>query len=305
MPHLYTTHGPMEAGQLGLILPHEHIFVDLRLPTVPDHGQAAPEDVVALMAPELKRARKAGVTALVECTPVGVGRRPDLVLAAAKAARLPVVLPTGIYRAPWIPDWAYEWTEEQLFHWMHLELLHGINDTGIPAGFIKLSAGDDGLTSCESKILRAAAQAALRTGAVIASHTIRGEVVRRQLDILSEYALPAGRFIWVHAQVDPDVELNVAMARRGAWIEYDGLGWSDDDSLYLERIQRMLDEGLGDQVLLSMDRGWYDPAQPGGGTPKPYTYLTEKFLPRLREAGVKKETIQRLTVDNPFRAFAR
>jgi phosphotriesterase-related protein len=305
MPHLYTTHGPLEAGQLGPILPHEHIFVDLRLPTVPDHGQAAPEDVIALMVPELKRARKAGITALVECTPVGVGRRADLVLAVAKAAKLPVVLPTGIYRAPWIPDWAYEWTEHQLLHWMRLEIQEGINDTGIPAGFIKLSAGDDGMTSCEAKILRAAAQASHRTGVAIASHTIRGEVVRNQLDILAEYDLRADRFIWVHAQVDPDVELNVAMARRGAWIEYDGLGWGEDDTLYLQRIQRMLDEGLGGQVLLSMDRGWYDPAQPGGGTPKPYTYLTENFLPKLRAAGVAEDTIHQLTVDNPFRAFSR
>jgi hypothetical protein len=31
-----------------------------------------------------------------------------------------------------------------------------------------------------------------------------------------------------------------------------------------------------------MDRGWYDPAQPGGGEPKPYTYLVEEFLPQAR-----------------------
>ena len=48
----------------------------------------------------------------------------------------------------------------------------------------------------------------------------------------------------------------------------------------------MLDAGLGDRLLLSHDRGWYDPAQPGGGTPKPFTYLSEVFLPKLRAAGV-------------------
>ena len=36
--------------------------------------------------------------------------------------------------------------------------------------------------------------------------------------------------------------------------------------------------------LLSMDRGWYSPGQPGGGLPKPFTYLPDCFLPGLRES---------------------
>jgi phosphotriesterase-related protein len=66
-----------------------------------------------------------------------------------------------------------------------------------------------------------------------------------------------------------------------------------------------LDAGFGDKLMLSHDRGWYDPAQPGGGTPKPFTYLCEKFLPKLHEAGVDEATIEQLTVANPFRAYAR
>jgi len=67
----------------------------------------------------------------------------------------------------------------------------------------------------------------------------------------------------------------------------------------------MLDAGLGDRLLLSHDRGWYDPAQPGGGTPKPFTYISRHFLPKLRAAGVDDATIRILTRENPFRAFAR
>ena len=67
----------------------------------------------------------------------------------------------------------------------------------------------------------------------------------------------------------------------------------------------MLDAGLGHRLLLSHDRGWYDPAQPGGGTPKPFTYISQHFLPKLRAAGVGDAAIRMLTHDNPFRAFAR
>jgi phosphotriesterase-related protein len=49
----------------------------------------------------------------------------------------------------------------------------------------------------------------------------------------------------------------------------------------------------------------FDPAQPGGGTPRPYTYLVEQFLPALRAAGVDETTIHTLTHENPFAALAR
>jgi phosphotriesterase-related protein len=58
-------------------------------------------------------------------------------------------------------------------------------------------------------------------------------------------------------------------------------------------------------LLLSQDRGWFDPAKPGGGTAKPYTYLSEVFLPKLKASGVDTATIDKLLRNNPFRAFAR
>jgi phosphotriesterase-related protein len=78
-----------------------------------------------------------------------------------------------------------------------------------------------------------------------------------------------------------------------------------DDIFFVQLIQRMLDADLGDRLLLSHDRGWYDPAQPSGGIPKPYTYISTHFLPKLRAAGVDEATIRLMTRINPFRAFAR
>jgi phosphotriesterase-related protein len=305
MPDLITTFGPKQADELGMILPHEHVFVDLRTSDQPGYAQAETSDVIALMAPELAAAREAGVTALVECTPVGVGRRADILKAVSQAAGMPLVVPTGIYREPWVPDWAHAAAEEALRDWMLGELNEQIEQTGVRAGFIKLSAGDDGITDCEAKILRAAAHAARQTGAAIGSHTIRGRVVRDQLDSIDACGYTADRFIWIHASAEPDFALNLEMARRGAWIEYDWIGDPAGDAGFVDRIVRMLDAGLGDRLLLSHDRGWYDPAQPGGGTPKPFTYISQHFLPKLRAAGIDDATIRLLTHDNPFRAFAR
>jgi len=294
----------LSADGLGLILPHEHVFVDLRTWDKPGYAQAEAADVVRLMAPEIEKLKAVGGTALVECSPVGVGRRADMDKAVSLATDFPIVVPTGVYREPWITPWFHTASEEHVRDWMLGELTGEIETSGVQAGWIKLSAGDDGITRTETKVLRAAAQAGAATNAIIGSHTIRGRVVREQLDIIERAGYTPSRFIWIHTQAEPDYNLHLEMARRGAWLEYDAIG-SGDDAVFIALIQRVLDAGYGNQLLLSHDRGWYDPAQPGGGTPKPFTYLSEHFLLRLRDAGIDETTLRRLTCDNPFRAFAR
>jgi phosphotriesterase-related protein len=215
------------------------------------------------------------------------------------------VAPTGIYREPWVPQWAHAASEVELCEWMLGELTGTIEDSGVQAGFIKLSAGDDGLTPCEVKILHAAAHAARLTGAAIGSHTMCGDVALQQLEILEECGCDPHRFIWIHASLEKDFNYNLKAALRGAWIEYDLIGDPADDPRFLARIQLMLQAGLGDHLLLSQDRGWYDPVRPDGGKVKPYTYLSRTFIPKLCAAGIDKATLHKLAVENPFRAFAR
>lgn len=304
MKLLHTTLGPKRADELGMILPHEHVFVDLRTPDQPGYAEADPAEVVRVMGPEIEAIKARGVTALVECSTGGVGLRVDIDLAVSQATGLPIVVPTGNYREPWIPDWVRDADEVELEARMYRDLSAGVGDTGVKAAWIKVSAGDDGITSLEAKILRAAARAAQRTGAVIGSHTIRGRVVMDQLDILEAEGYRADRFISIHTQEEKDFGLNIAVAQRGAWIEYDHVGRAPDAAVS-ELILRALDADLGSQLLLSHDRGWYDPAIPGGGTPTPYTHLSDVMLPLLRSRGVDAVLIRQLTVNNPFEAFAR
>lgn len=304
MAQLWTTLGSRTADELGLILPHEHLFVDLRTPDVPGFAEANADEVIALMAPEVEKAKAAGVTALVECTPVGVGRRADLDKAVSEATNFPVVVPTGIYREPWVPAWAQQASEQVLYEWMLGELTDQIEGSGVRAAWIKLSAGDDGLTDTETRILRAAARAAKETGAVIGSHTIRGRVVQDQLAVIEAEGYTAERFIWIHTQAEPDFDLHLAMARRGVWIEYDWIGGQQPtDEVYLEYLRRLLDAGY-EKILLSHDRGWFDPGN-RDRVPQPFTYLSETFLPAMRAAGMDEALIHKLTHTNPFAAYAR
>ena len=301
---LHTTLGPKRSDELGMILPHEHVFVDLRTPDQPGYAKAEADDVVRLMAPEIEKLKSRGVTALVECSTGGVGLRVDLDLAVSRATSFPLVVPTGNYREPWIPAWVRTASDAALEEWMYRELAEGIGGTGVKAAWIKLSAGDDGLTFLEERILRAAARAGRRTGAIIGSHTIKGRVVMDQLDIIESEGYRADRFISIHTQEERDFGLNRAVAERGAWIEYDHIGRAPDNEV-AALILRAVEAGLVTQLLLSQDRGWNDPAQSGGGIPLPYTYLPDVLLPLLRLRGLSEPTIHQLVVNNPFEAFAR
>ena len=304
MAQLHTTLGPMQRDQLGLILPHEHVFVDLRTPDQPGYAQADTADVVALMAPQIEAIKAQGVTALIECSTGGVGLRVDLDLAVSRATDFPIVVATGNYREPWIPDWVAAASETELERWMVGHLTDGVDDTGVIAAWIKVSAGDDGITPLETKILRAAARASAQTGALIGSHTIKGRVVLDQLDIIEAEGGSANRFLSIHTQEEKDFGLHREVFARGAWLEFDHIGRAPDADV-VALVTRALQVGQGERLLLSHDRGWYDPAKSGGGTPQPYTHLVAHFLPALREAGVTETTIAQLTQDNPFTAFAR
>jgi phosphotriesterase-related protein len=62
-----------------------------------------------------------------------------------------------------------------------------------------------------------------------------------------------------------------------------------------------------DNLLLSHDAGWYNPARPDGLPEegfRGYTALTNEFLPALLERGITEEQVRLITADNPARALA-
>jgi phosphotriesterase-related protein len=328
-PRLITTLGDLALPETGVILPHEHIFLDVpRQPSDPEWELMQVEDVVEVMQPELENARASGVATLIDAGSPSLGRRADIIVAVSRAARLPVVVPTGFYLDHSIPEWARAASEEELRDWMVGELVGGIEEADVKAGWIKLAASDGGLTDHERKCLRAAARAGAATEATIGCHSPTGIVARDALDIVERLGYRAERFVWIHADheswLHADHErgwvLREELARRGAWVEFDTIGHprpegvpgpEDDaahsDMMHVAVIQQMLDAGLGDRILLSMDSGWFDPRRPDcrAGCIRGYTYLSETFLPILHNTGVDEATIDKLTRENPFHAFAR
>jgi len=128
------------------------------------------------------------------------------------------------------------------------------------------------------------------------------------MDVLEEAGLDLQRFIWVHAQTEPDLTVLEEAARRGAYVELDSVGapYQSQTDL-LEITLALIEVGYTDQLLLSHDAGWYNPARPNGLPEdgfRAYIALTKEFLPAVLERGINEEQVQLITVDNPARAFA-
>jgi phosphotriesterase-related protein len=262
------------------------------------------------MQPYLAAIENAGVTAFVDCAPVGVGRNVAVLCRLAESTPIHIIAPTGRYREGLIPPELVELSATQLAELWIKELTEGMEGTNSRAGFIKIAMSDNGPSPLEITSLKAAALASKHTGAVVASHTIGGAVAQREMDILEAEGHDLRRFIWVHAHTEPDTAIHIEAATRGVYVEFDAIGAEQwvPQAMLLNSVMALLDAGYTDNILLSHDAGWYDPAQPDG-QPKPqgirgYTALFDEFIPALRVRGVDDATLHTLMVTNPARAFA-
>jgi phosphotriesterase-related protein len=229
-----------------------------------------------------------------------------VIAALARETGIQIVVPTGVYgRANFAPKKYAEMSEDELARWMMAEIFIGIENTGVKAGFIKTAASERELRAIEEKFLRASGRASLQTGVAIASHTTSGTVAREQVDILKNIGVAADRFVWVHAQAEPDLELHKELGRRGVYIELDSVGNSEqEDEKILKIIQALIAAKLEDRILISHDAGWYNPGQQDGGKQRGFTSLTKSFIPGLKKAGLTEAQVRKLTRDNPFHAFS-
>ncbi|HEX9838901.1 MAG TPA: hypothetical protein VGA72_06120, partial [Anaerolineales bacterium] len=112
----------------------------------------------------------------MECSTVGVGRNLTILSRLAEISPIRIVAPTGVYREAFTPLSLREISESDLANLWITELTEGIEGTSIRAGFIKLAMSDDGPSALEIRNLKAAAKASQATGAMIANHTIGGNV---------------------------------------------------------------------------------------------------------------------------------
>jgi phosphotriesterase-related protein len=300
-----TVTGPVAASALGVTVMHDHVLVDFIGAAGVSRSRYDADAVFAVALPHLRRARELGCETLVECTPAYLGRDPALLKRLSEASEVRILSNTGLYGAAndkHLPAFAFERTAEQLAGMWIREATGGLDGTAIRPGFMKIGVDAAPLSDVDAKLVRAAAITTRETGLPIASHTASGPAAMAELDLLEAAGVPASSFIWVHAQSERDPAYHLRAARRGAWVEFDGLSPSSV-SRHVELVVGMKNAGLLDRVLVSHDAGWYHVGEPDGGQFRPFDTLFTAFLPALRAAGASEGDVRRLLVDNPRTAL--
>jgi phosphotriesterase-related protein len=286
---------PAFAAAARFVLVHEHILVDFIGADRISPGRYQREDVFRVALPKLKEVRALGCQRLLDCTPNFLGRDPELLARLADASGIEVWSNTGLYGAAdhkFLPAFARQETAEQLAKRWVAEAKKPWRPR-----FIKIGVNRGPLNELDRKIVTAAAITSRETGLPIASHTGNGAAASEQLDIIASQKVKPEKFVWVHAQNERDHKLHEAVARAGAWVEFDGIAPSTAD-YHLECVRFMAAKSLLHRTLISQDSGWYHVGEAGGGDFRGYTYLYTHFVPRLEPAEVPI-----LMWDNPRTAF--
>ena len=305
-PRVMTVLGPIRPQDLGCTLSHEHVLVDFIGADKVSRDRYNEDEAFRTILPHLQRVKALGCRGFVECTPSFLGKSPELLVRLARSTGLHILTNTGYYGASdnkFLP--AYAWTEsaEQLAQRWLAEWRDGIEGTGVRPGFIKIGVGGDALSPMHQKLVKAAALVHKRSGLVIASHTGPANLALEELAILRSEGVGGDAFIWVHAQLEPQMRNCLEVAESGCWVSFDGFNAAETER-YVETIRSFREAGRLNQVLISHDAGWFRPGEPGGGSYRGYTDIFTALLPALWRAGIGRNSTNQLLRANPARAFA-
>jgi len=295
-----TVTGPVAGERLGVVLPHEHVFFNHMLEYRGD-GLMQDERLAAI---ELQPLAGAGCRTLVDVTSGGIGRQPEMLRRVSEATGLQIVMGSGWYRHPFL-DRAYfdNHSTDEIAAEIVRDIEVGVGDTGVRAGIIGEIACDRVITAAEERSFRAAARAHLRTGVTISTHAARWPVGMAQLAILGQEGVDPRRVIVGHSDTVHDPDYHVALAERGAWVEFDNVDGDSayDNALEIEFILNLVRAGHLGRILLSQDICLRSQFATYGGIG--YTFLLTTFVPMLREAGLSDEQVRIILEQNPRRAL--
>jgi len=168
---------------------------------------------------------------------------------------------------------------------------------------------DAPMSELERKVFRAVGKAHVRTALPIFTHNAYGtgpnvprDAGLRQLDVFESVGVDPHRVAIGHTCCldDPDAEIIIALAKRGAFVGFDRVtGGRVDDERKIKSLLKFFDAGYADHLLLSSDhtgqRTLEGPA---------YGRTLTVFVPKLRAAGVSDALIHQILVDNSRRFLA-
>ncbi|MFA7637158.1 MAG: hypothetical protein WCX81_05300 [Monoglobales bacterium] len=242
--------GAISRDELGIVTPHEHIFInlsaffderklrDIKNPSVEKvkmkHLGQLNRDPYALkdnlkmddyktQKSEILRFKKAGGATIMDATMPGIGRDTKALKKISKDTGINVIMGTGYYVGSTHPEKLGSMTEEEIADEMIAELTVGIH--GVKAGVIGEIGISEVFDEKERRVLRASAIAHKKTGAGILVHinpwTTNGI---EAMEILLESGVDQSRIAISHIDVENREDYVLRLLKAGVYVEFDNFG---------------------------------------------------------------------------------
>jgi phosphotriesterase-related protein len=291
-----TVRGDIAPSELGSTDAHQHLFFTTPLQPGDEFGD------LRCAIDEARTLVDAGGKALVDWTPIGLGRNPDGLRSVAEATGLHIVAATGVHRDAHYPR--HHPLRSETVAALADRFVADVTGDGVRSGVIKIGASYHRLEPFEQKTFEAAASAHARTGVPVCVHSEHGTM---GLDIVARLTAAGVRpasVVLAHLDRNPDPGEHAETGATGAWLQFDGPGRTKywPDSTILQLIADLAELGLAHRILLGGDTGRRSMMRAYGGGPG-LDYLFARFKPRLeRELGA--ELTRQIFVDNAADAFA-
>jgi len=249
MRKLNTVCGTVSADEVGIICPHEHLFLDMTHEAVEPkteeekalfYGDIHMKDIGTLHRnPYIVRTNlilddvqdaldetadlaKFNCNLLIDVTTVGLGRDFRLLKEFCRKSKLNVAAGTGLFVHDALPGMYETKTAEEIAAWMIDEIENGHCDTGIKPGVIGEIGTSEVIYPVEEKALRAAAIASVKTGLPVYIHTFPWS--RAGLDairILMDGGVDPKDICICHLDVTFDDEYMRQVLDLGVYLEFD------------------------------------------------------------------------------------
>jgi phosphotriesterase-related protein len=333
-----TVLGPLEPSALGVVLPHEHVFFDLRArfsaPTGHNCGTGH-EPVSLANVGRLRYAQRTNVDNLhlddvetaiaefeifkgegggtiVDLSPASNGRSVQKLRKVSEATGVHVVAGTGYYVDEFLTDEVNTARVDALTEVLVRELSEGIDGTDVRAGIIGEVGCSWPLTDRERASLTASAIAQQQTGAAISIHPGRAAAAPAQIVAeLRSAGADLSRVVMGHLdRTFGSVAEVLALAESGVYLEFDLFGQESSHIKYgeielpsdmarLRMIAEVVRRGHGGKVLVSHDIALKHHLESYGG--HGYAHLQRRVVPRMPEVGLNQDEIDLIVRDNPAR----
>jgi phosphotriesterase-related protein len=313
-----TARGPVDAGDLGSTLMHEHVFIlneEIRQNYPGDWDE---EKRVADAISRLQSLKAAGVDTIADPTVIGLGRCIPRIQRVAAQVDLNIVVAAGVYTYNEVPLYfryrapdSGASGQDPMTEMFVADITEGIAGTGVKAAFLKCAIDEPGLTPGVERVMRAVGAAHRQTGAPITVHTHPGNRSGlTALRVLREEGVDLTKVVLGHSGDSDDIRYLTELAESGVYLGMDRFGL--DILLPFERrvatMTWLCQRGYADKMVLSHDAAcfsdWFPPGAIEVVAPRwHYHHIGEDVLPALRDRGVTDAQVSTMLVANPRRYF--